>query len=475
MKKITYHIRKGTKQLILGMSILGVLGLSAITHNAKKATETMAFIGIVAGFKKKGIDLSPEEEITYKAFDEILQKNFAGTLSAEDAKTQFDELKAAMSPDTLKKLVDEANKEVDETLKKQAIAIDQLKNMGIPGAQGKGKSLKDQIREGLAIPANAEMLKNMKAEKMQNMSFNLEIKASDMTLTGTTAYTTAGTSIAIATPEVIPGLNNVARNAPFIMQLLNVMGTSSENILYSEKLGVSGTAGWVAEDAASSQISFDIQLTNSRAKMVSAYIEVATQMLDDIEYIASEIEKELLYQIAIKIDTWLLQGDGTGNAIKGIQAFASLYVLAGATAVTTTTPNTIDVIMAMATQIAYDNFRPDIAVINTIDYNQSKLLKGTTGYYIINPNAENSTWGGIRVVASNQVPVGTVMVMDSSKTNVYRYQDFTLSYGWINDNFIKHMVTIQAQQRLHSFVKVNDANAFCMDTIANVKAAITAI
>ena len=443
------------------------------TH--KGVLPTLAFVGIVAGFKKKGIELTPEEEAQFKGFDEILKQNFDGVLSNEDAKKQFDDLKALMTPEALKKLVDEANKEVDETLKKQSIAIDQLKNMGIPGAQGKGKSLKDQIREGLAIPANAEMLKNMKLEKMQNMSFNLEIKASDMTLTGTTAYTTAGTSIAIATPEVIPGLNNIARNQPFIMQLLNVMGTSSENIIYSEKLNVSGTAGWVAEDAASSQVSFDIQLTNSRAKMVSAYIEVATQMLDDIEYMASEIEKELIYQIAIKIDTWLLTGDGTANSIKGIQAFASAYVLSGSTAVTTTTPNTIDVIMAMATQISYDNFRPDIAVINTIDYNQTKLLKGTTGYYIINPNAENSNWGGIRVVASNQVPVGTVMVMDSSKTNVYRYQDFTLSYGWINDNFIKHMVTIQAQQRLHSFVKVNDANAFCMDTIANVKAAITAI
>jgi HK97 family phage major capsid protein len=446
----------------------------SIIKKARNVSYAFVPFGLVAAMKKNGITMSTEEEKEYQALEksinDALESAQKGLITEAELKEEIKKINSGMTEEQKTKF-----DELDTLVKEQQKHIDQLKTAGNPGGAVAPKSLKEQIKSELQKEENKKERNSMKSGPMGSKGFNIEIKAGDMTLAGTTAYTTAGTAIAIAQPEFIPGLNNVARNMPFIMQLLNVNGTTSENIIYSEKLNPTGSASWVAENAASGEVDFDIQLTNSRAKMVTAYISVATQMLDDIDYMASEIEKELIYQIAIKIDTWLLQGDGAANSIKGIKAFASAYVLAGATAVTTTSPNTIDCIMAMATQIAYDNFRPDIAVINTIDYNQTKLLKGSTGYYLINPNADGGKWGGITVVPSNQVPVGTVMVMDSSKTNVYRYQDFTLSYGWINDNFIKHMVSIQAQQRLHSFIKVNDANAFCYDTIANVKAAITAV
>ncbi len=437
--------------------------------------KTIAVATFVAAIKKKKEDwdaLTPEEQATFQKMDKVLEDNFLGYSTKEETEIQFNEIKNQLSPESLKKLIDSANKEYVGEMETMKIKMDQLATMGGKPSGG-AKNFKDMIKADLMKAENAAMRLKMKNEVNEQVNFKMEYKAVTITESGTTAGTNY--PLSFPSPEVIPGLNNVARNQPFILQLMNVQGTNRENIVYQEKDTVSGNAGWVAENAASSQVSFGVKISNSTAKMVSAYVEVTTQALDDVDYLASEIEKEILYQCAISLDTGILQGTGAGNSLYGIAYYASAYVLSGATAVTTTLPNTMDCVLACATQIAYDNFRPDICVLNTIDYNQVKMLKGTTGYYLVNPNANNDRWGGITVVPSNQVPVGQIMVMDSMRSNIFKYQDFTISFGWINANFINHVVTIMGQMRVHSFVKSNDVNAFVYDTLANVKAAITTV
>lgn len=472
MKKITFKIRKGTKQLILGLSILGILGLSYThTQAAKKALPSMAIVGLVSSFKKKGIALTPEEEANYTAIDEAFAEHTKGLITTEALNTKWAEIKTGLDEIAVKKLVDAATTEMNDSLAKQAIEIDQLKTLGgNPG--GNTKSLRQQIKDQLTSEGNKSAWAGFQ-NKQPGAQLQFSVKAAgNMAVTTTTAYTTAGTAIAMPSPEVIPGLNNVARNQPFLIQLLNVMGTGKANIIFTEKTNPQGNAYEVGEGVLAPLISFDIVIGDSRAKLVDGMIKVSVQMLDDIDYIASEIEKELIYQVAIRIDTQLLQGDGTGDNLKGIKAYAGGYTL---TSLSTVNPNNADAILAAATQIIKNNFIPDIAVLNPIDYAQTKLEKGTTGYYIVNPNNQDSAWDKIKVVQSNQVPVGYYMVMDSSKSNVYKYEDFTITYGWVNDDFQKNLVSIMGKQRLHSFVKANDVLAFVYDSFANTKTAITRV
>ena len=80
--------------------------------------------------------------------------------------------------------------------------------------------------------------------------------------------------------------------------------------------------------------------------------------------------------------------------------------------------------------------------------------------------------GGVPVIQSNQVPVGKVLVMDTTRTNVKILQGMMINFGWVNDNFTKHMVTIMGDMRLHNYIKNNDLGAFVYDDIANIKSAI---
>ncbi len=460
--------------IILAGTAISVWGpnKTVITKKATTVPPALAFIpfGLVAAMKKNGVVMDADAEKEYqgleKGLNDALEQHIKGLLTDEQLADKLKEIKVGMTADQEKNFTD-----LDTAFKALQTQVDQLKTLG-GGPKDKPKSLKEQIREALMKDDNKAIMAKMKNGEAGNHAFKFEVKASDMTLTTTTAYTTAATAITMAQPEFIPGLNNVARNKPFIWPLMNVKPTSSENIVYVEKYAPSGSASWIGEGVAAGKVSFDIQVSNSRAKMVAAYIHVSSQMLDDIDYIAAAIEDELLYQVAISVDTFILQGDGTGDNLKGIKAFAPAYSLA---TLTTTSPNNCDAILGAATQIVAANFAPDIAVLNPIDFAQTKLLKGSTGYYIVNPNNQDSTWAGIRVVQSNQVPLGYVMVMDSSKTNIHPYQNFTLSYGMINDDFIKNLVVIKGVQRMHSYVKVNDINAFVYDTLANIKTAMTAV
>lgn len=487
MKQIRNLFSGQLKKTLAIMSIITVMFLFFTTPlRTWGANKTILKLGgtsfaLIAPLSKKlkdkGVELSDDEVKLYDALDAHIKEYSTGTLTEENFGKQFATIWSKMDQAGKDKFISEIGlKAISDSLIAVQAKTDQLSTAGIPKAGGKTLSLKEQIKAALMDPKVAEMRKEMMTGHNQNTNFKFEVKAIAPGSTESigSATATGQTQPIFPSPEFIPGLNNVARNQPFIIQLLNVMNTSSATIIYLEKYNPStpGSALWVAEGAAAPQVSFDIRTANSQAKMVDAFIKVTTQMLDDVDYMASEIEKELIYQIGISIDTFLLQGDGIGADLAGIKAFASNYVL---TSLSTTLPNNCDAVLAAAAQIAHDNFIPDVCVMNPLDVANTKLLKGTTGYYVINPNNEKDTWAGIRVVASNQVPLGTIMVMDSAKTNVYRYQDFMLSYGWINDDFQKNYVSIKATQRLHSFVKANDTNAFVYDTLANIKAAITAV
>jgi len=472
MKKITLKITKRTKAIILGLSAIAAIGFSAMTHSTKAAGETIALVGLVASFKKKGIELTEDEAKHYGAIDEAFESHTKGLVTADDLKTQFEGIKETMSPEALKKMVDTATEELNESLRLHAAAIDQLKTMGVRTDNG-SKSLRAQIKEGLENADVKAALKSMKNKEAGAKGFEFTLKsAAAMTNAATNAELTAATALSFPQPEFIPGLNDIARNQPFLVQLLKVMSTEKETIIYTEKYNAEGAAGWLGENAAAPSVDFDVRVGNSHAKLVSAAIDVSTQMLDDNDYMSSAIENELTYQVAIKIDSDLITGDGTGDNLAGIDSFAGGYTL---TTLTTTTPNNCDAVIACATQIASDKFRPDIAVMNPIDYAQTTLLKGSDGHYIVNPNNKDTKWGKVMVVESNQVAAGSLLVMDSAKANLYRYKDLQISFGFINDNFKKNMVTVMANQRIHFFIKNNDVNAFIYDTLANIKTAITAV
>lgn len=295
--------------------------------------------------------------------------------------------------------------------------------------------------------------------------------AATMTVSGST-----GGSAFVPGVQMLPGLVDLARNQPFLEDYANTSVSSSPRIVWTEKTNPQGNAAFLAEGGVKSLISIEIKTVESYAKKVADKIKVSTEMLDDIDFIAGEIEKELRYKVDIAVDSSLLSGAGDGSNgatdLKGLTSQVGGYVL---TNIATTTPNDFDAIRAGAAQIVSLNFSPNVVFYNTIDGANMDMVKDAQGRPIaVLYKDQNGKIYRLTPIETNQMPIGFVLIGDMTRFKVRNYQPFSISYGWVNDDFEKNLVTILGERRLHAFVATNDIGAFVYDTFANIKTAITA-
>lgn len=372
-----------------------------------------------------------------------------------------------------------------ETVKAQGLAIQKMTNR--PGESDLKTSIKAQLLE--YIDKNPDKWEAFKTQESKSFGISMEKNAEgksvatagiELKFYGKAAATmtvggSTGSSAFVPHVELVPGLVDLARNQPFLESYANTSSTSSSRIVWTEKTNPQGQAGMTAEGALKPLISFEIKTNQSNAKKVTDKIKVSTEMLDDIDFIAGEIENELKYQVDIKVDNQLLSGDGTGENLKGIASFAGGFVLTTVKTSGGGTPNDADAIRACIAQIKSLNFRATTAFLNPIDAANMDLTKNTQGSYIIPPfqSSTGLTIAGVPIIESNQVPVGQLLIGDMSKFIVRNYKAFAIQYGWVNDDFEKNLVTIIGERRLHSYVAENNTGAFIYDSLATIKAAIT--
>lgn len=335
------------------------------------------------------------------------------------------------------------------------------------------KTIATEIRS--YIDANKdgwEAFKNRSSNSFGSKGGFADIELASRAITMTVG-TSTGSSAFMPGVEVIPGFVDLARNRPFLEDYANTSNTSSSRIVWAEKYNPLGQADFIGEGQVKPLISFEIRTLESYAKKVADKIKVSTEMIDDIDFIAQEIENELKYQVDIAVDDALLNGAGTGivsdTDLKGLDAYAGGYVL---TTIKTDNPNNFDAIRAGVAQINSLNFNADTVFINTIDAANMDLTKDLQGHPLAMEYRKDGKLFRLNPVETNQIPVGYVLIGDMSRFKVRNYKPFSISYGWVNDDFEKNLFTVIGERRLHVFVASNDTGAFIYDTFANIKTAI---
>lgn len=402
-------------------------------------------------------------EVAGKA-NEIISAN----PSIKELPELVEKLKSAVTKAELKELADKLTalkmEEVKEIVISLQTELTALKEN--PTKQAKGKSIREQIKSQLES-RKEEWAKFIKSGS-GNFAFELDFKAAGTMLESD--HITADTRY-LPQPEFTPGYVDLVRNKPFLESYSNSSGTSSPRIVWVEKVNADGQCAFIAEGAVKPLIDFDWKTNTSVAKKVADKIKVSTEMLEDIDFMAAAIQNELRYQVDIVTDEQLLSGAG-GDSLTGLTSVAGGYVLA---TITTANANNSDAIRAAIAQIASLNFSANYAFVNPIDAANMDLTKADdSGVYMLPPftSADGRVIAGVRVVESNQIPVGDVLVGDMTKFIIRNYKPFTATMGWVNDDFEKNLVTVIGERRLHSYVPDNHTGAFVYDSFATIKAAL---
>jgi len=279
----------------------------------------------------------------------------------------------------------------------------------------------------------------------------------------------------VALTELEQGVARIVRRAPFLRQIVNAGVTLSKYITYIEQANPDGGADMTAEGALKSQADFDLVERQAITRKVTAFIKVSKEMLADLPFMQREINTELMELVALKLDSQILSGDGTGNNLVGILQNAVNFSATGF-ALSVPFANELDVLRVAIQQVETALFNVNYIVMHPTDIAKFDVNKTSTGEYTM-PTIYTDINGvkrynGIEIISNTGIAVGTFLVGDFTKSNLRVREDMNIQVGYVNDDFTKNLLTVLCEARATHYVKTNHYGAFVQGTFSTAKSAL---
>ena len=329
------------------------------------------------------------------------------------------------------------------------------------------KSFSQQLRESLE--ANKEALKSLKEKGEGRVSFKA---VGNMTF----ANVSGGN---VPVEDRMEGLNTIASRDTKFLNTLQTRSTSSNVISWVAQASKEGTAGQTAEGTLKNQIDFDLVVSSENVKKTTAFIKVSNEMLDDIDWMQSEIEAELMRELYKAIENGAFSGAGTGATLKGVNTVATAFAITGADFnEPITNANEVDVLVAGNLQIELaEQGSANYAFLNPRDVASLKVAKVSSSdkRYIDRLQAIGSSLlldGVTKIVPTTLVPAGTFLMGNFDKAFLVEKDGVKYDLGYENDDFTKNFVTLRAEWRGAVVVKTNDRTAFVKGTFSTAIASL---
>lgn len=287
--------------------------------------------------------------------------------------------------------------------------------------------------------ANSEAFKSYVADGNFRKSFQMGVK--DIT----SANGSAGQTIE---PDRLSGLIVTPDRRMTVRDLLTPGRTNSNLIQYVRETGFTNAATTVLESAAKPKSDITFDLVATAVVKLATYVKASSEILMDTPMMQSYIDGRLRYMLSYVEEAQLLKGSGVGNNLNGIYTqatpFVAPIVVAGATR--------IDVLRLAMLQAELAEYPATASVINPADWAAIELLKDAEGRYIIgNPqgNIAPTLWG--RSVVTTQAMTQDEFLVGAFRLGAQvfdRMQSSVVVATENEDDFIKNMVTILAEERL---------------------------
>lgn len=427
------------------------------------AITVIALCAVSIGAQAAGIDVGPAIHSFLLAHPDVALAVGGAALLGETQNFNPTEIKAAL--DKISNQVKEAgekalaeaakgiqmsqaNKEkVDELLLKQGELQANLQHaeqaLAKLEANGAGGDVQHQTLGQQFV--NSDEVKAFLAKTTPRGRADMTVKAAITSLT-TDADGSAGD---LVNQTRVPGILGLPQRRMTVRDLLTPGRMDGSTLEYVKETGFTNAAGMVAEGAAKPESTMKFDLVSTTAKVIAHYVKASRQILSDASQLASFIDGRLRYGLAYKEETQLLNGDGTGQNLLGIIPQATAYAAPFDPAGTETA---IDIIRLALLQAELAEYPSTGIVLHPTDWARIELTKDADGRYIIgNPQ------GMIAASLWNRPVVATqAMTVDKFLVGAFRLgaQVFDRWQARVEvateneDDFIKNMVTILAEERL---------------------------
>lgn len=258
----------------------------------------------------------------------------------------------------------------------------------------------------------------------------------------------AGSAGALIEPQrnagiLMPGLRRLT-----IRDLLAQGRISSNSLEYVRENVFTNSAAPVAEGTLKPESNLTFTKETANVKTIAHWIQASRQVMDDAPMLESYVNNRLLFGLALVEEGQLLNGDGTGDNLVGLNEVGTAYDAA----LNVTGDTRADKIAHAIFQTSESEFEASGIILNPRDWHAIALLKDADGRYIFGGPAAFAAkvmWG-LPVVATKAQALGTFTVGGFDlASQVWDRMDATVEVSREDrDNFVKNMVTILCEERL---------------------------
>lgn len=236
-------------------------------------------------------------------------------------------------------------------------------------------------------------------------------------------------------------------------------GTLSGNAIsyFVENPAMEGGFTTVAEGAQKPQLHFlDPTTVTDNLKKIAGFIKFSDEMLEDLDFVVSEINTRLLYELGRFEELQLLRGNGTGTNVLGLLNRNGIQKMTR-----TASESVADFLFKGMTSVSTaSGLEADGIVIHPLDYQDLRLSKDGNGQYFAGGYFQgqygNGTimeqppiWG-LRTVVTPAVNRGEVLIgAFNQAATVYRKGGVRVeSTNSHANDFTTNLVTVRAEERV---------------------------
>ena len=246
------------------------------------------------------------------------------------------------------------------------------------------------------------------------------------------------------------------------LNLRDVMSSGTTNSNAIEYVREEGTTGAAAiQTPGSPKAEVSVQYTNQSAPVrdVAAWMPVQNQQLQDWPQLRSLIDGRLRYMVKLKEEQSLMYGTGIGLEIEGILNVTGIQNIATNGRYSGGTHTLIDAVRMGITDVSVAGYNPNAVALHPYDWESIVLEKGSDDRYVwaVVTDANGSRIWGVRAVESTgmqstvagEVGRREVLVGDFLMgAQLIDRMDLTVQVGLVDDQLIRNMRTILAEERI---------------------------
>jgi len=256
----------------------------------------------------------------------------------------------------------------------------------------------------------------------------------------------------------LPDVTTIPMQALRIRDLLQVVTMTSGNSFdFVQMQSRQSSPSPQVEGSAKAESTYLWTSKSDTVKTIAHFTNISKQALDDVTWMRSTLDTELMYGLLLKEEAEILAGDGTGQHLKGLITQATAYN----TALDVSGDTKIDKLRHAKLQCrlaGLATFAPDGVVLNPTDMAKIELIKDETGgankgRYIIGDPVQGSAvkfiWG-LPVVESDSITAGTFLMgaFGTGATLIDRMQAMVEISFEHSTNFTSNLATLLCEERI---------------------------